>query len=156
MFRNLLENPNRIHPGTLQANARQLFPEVVGKSNLKFFDPYKKHDFDAGEKHVLLGISTYSKYDLQLLDDLDSFSSQWASFGTVSVFDLQECKDFNEVVIHFEIWAFYPHKYSSFTPYPKTEIQPPILGIWNGLEAGLFFNLHTVRMVLTDEGFLEK
>jgi len=79
MFGNLLQ-PSERHPAEVQKEAATLFPEVVKNSKYKLFEKIPD------EKSLVIGISTYSTYDLALLDDLQIYFESWPL--PVYVFDV--------------------------------------------------------------------
>jgi len=137
MFHQLLDNPNRIEPGPLQAAARKQFPDVVRRSHLDFFVA-GQHPRHSG-KFVLIGIAVYSPRELQLLDAVDASYPDWRGIAEVAVFDLMECKDPRDVLEYYLPGPPYRLSSLGFRSVP----QSPIVGIWDGavlsaLETGLY------------------
>ena len=136
MFQELLENPNHIEPGSLQAAARKQFPDVVRRSHLEYFKAGQHPPY--GGKFVLIGVAVYSPKELQLLDAVEAAYPDWRDIAKVAVFDLMECRDPFEVVMHYFLTPPY-------RPHPFVfgfDAQSPIVGIWDGavlsaLESGL-------------------
>jgi hypothetical protein len=151
MFHELLENPNKIEPGHLQASARKLFPDVVRKSHLELFT--RGQSFPQHGKYVLIGVAVYSPKELQLLDAVDAAYSQWRNISQVAVFDLMEYKDRYDLQMHFLSPPMYqpnPRFYFRFIP------ESPVVGLWDGsvltsLETGFY----GAEKLLRNEGFLQ-
>jgi hypothetical protein len=137
MFRELLDNPNRIEPGPLQAAARKQFPDVARKSHLDFLNAGRHPPYSG--KYVLIGIAIYSPNELQLLDAVDAAYPDWRGTAKVGVFDLMECKDPREVLRHY-----FPSPPSRLSPLGFSFVpHSPIVGIWDGavlmaVETGLY------------------
>src|SRR4051812_66411 len=90
-FQSLLE-PGPGHSAfDIQEEATHAFPELVARSRLHLWSPGQ--DSVATGKRLLLGVATYSKLDMQLLDLFNG------SLGTINgsplhidVFDILQCK----------------------------------------------------------------
>jgi hypothetical protein len=134
MFHELLDNPNRIEAGRLQAAARKQFPDVVQRSHLELFKAGQHSPYSG--KYALIGIASYSPRELQLLDAVDAAYPDWRDIAKVAVFDLMECKDPRDVLEHYLL-------YQLTSPSIRFVPQSPIVGIWDGavllaLETGLY------------------
>jgi hypothetical protein len=116
MFHELLDNPNGREPGPLQADARRLFPSVVKTSHLEQRVP--GGPVPCGGKYVILGVATYSRDDLRLLDDLEAAYPQWEKTWKVAVFDVLECKDMAEM--------------RRYLPPFVMVTQTPAVALWDG------------------------
>lgn len=95
MFHELLENANRIEPGPLQASARRQFPGLVRSSHFEKRTPGAS--IPATGRYVIIGIASYSREELQLLDEVNAAFHRWGPTATTAVFDLMECTDAREV-----------------------------------------------------------
>jgi hypothetical protein len=150
MFRELLENPNRIEPGPLQAAARKRFPGVVRRSHLDYFC-MSQHPPYSG-KYILIGVASYSPDELQLLDAVDAAYPAWRGTAKVAVFDLTECKDPRGVLAHYSP----PPPYPPPVPLSFNSVQSPIVGIWDGAaRMALVTGLYDAQKLLRNERFLK-
>src|SRR6266851_3317599 len=95
MFHEILDNPNHREPGLLQSEARRLFPTIVTKSHLEKRAP--GDPVPSRGQYVIIGVATYSRDDLQLLDDVEAAHPKWGQTSRVVVFDLMDCKDMEDV-----------------------------------------------------------
>src|SRR4051812_39390700 len=101
MFHELLDNPNRLEPGPLQAAARKQFPAVVQRSHLGFFKAGQHPPCNG--KYALIGVAVYAPKELELLDAIDDAYPGWRGDAKVAVFDLMDCKDTREVLGHYHL-----------------------------------------------------
>jgi hypothetical protein len=152
MFRELLDNPNRIEPGPLQAAARKQFPDVVRRSHLEFFKVGQHAPYNG--KYALIGIAVYSPKELELLDAIDAAYSDWRGTAKVAVFDLMECKDPRDALEHY--FPPPPYGLGPLLFVPRLVPQSPIVGVWDGavlkaIETGL----HDAQKLLRNEGLLK-
>jgi hypothetical protein len=150
MFRELLDNPNRIEAGPLQAAARKQFPDVVRRSHLDFLAA-DQHPRNSG-KYVLIGVAVYSPKELELLDAVDTAYVDWRDTAKVAVFDLMECKDPRDVLEHY----FAPPPRRLGPHFFRSVPQSPIVGIWDdavfmAIETGLY----DAQKLLRYEGLLK-
>ena len=118
MFHELLDNPNRIEPGPLQAAARKQFPDVVRRSHLDFFMAGQHPQYSG--KFVLMGIAVYSPRELQLLDAVDAAYPDWQGMAKVAVFDLMKCKTPHDVLEHYLLLPPYLLSTTTLTFSPPT------------------------------------
>jgi hypothetical protein len=144
MFHELLDNPNSIEPGPLQAAARKQFPDVVRRSHLDFLKAGQHPPYSG--KLVLIGVAIYSPPELQLLDAVDAAYPDWRGIAKVAVFDLMDCKDPRDVLEHY----IFPPLYRPSPLGPRFVPQSPIVGIWDGavllaLENGLYNTQELLR-----------
>ncbi len=144
MFHELLDNPNRIEPGPLQAAARKNFPDVVKRSHLELIKT-GQYPSNIG-KYVLIGVAVYSPKELQLLDSVDVSYPNWRGNATVAVFDLTECKNKSDVLMYYFPTPTHQSNPCSLEFVP----QSPIVGIWDGavlldLKTGLYNTQELLR-----------
>ncbi len=85
VFRELLDNPSAKHPRELQEDSVTKFPNEVASSNLKLLQPGSVVTDDAV---ILIGVASYSVFDLQLLDKVDQSAHLWSHRFKIYVFDI--------------------------------------------------------------------
>lgn len=150
MFHELLDNPNRIEPGTLQAAARKQFPDVVQRSHLDLFQAGQRPP--DGGRFVLIGIAVYSPRELQLLDAVEAAYPAWRGKARVAVFDLMECTDACDVLRHYFLPPPDPLGPLGFRFVP----QSPTVGIWDAaVLSALKSGLHDTQELLRHERLLK-
>jgi hypothetical protein len=115
MFYELLNNPSGSEPGHLQADARQRFPFIVRKSHLKERIP---GPIPGAGKYVILGIASYSRDELKLLDEVEASHSNWEQDFKIVVFDVMDCKDMVDI--------------TEYAPPFSAVTQTPIISLWEG------------------------
>lgn len=96
MFAQLLDNPGGRHSGTVQSEAAARFPEVVAGSPLRLRNP---QDAMAVANVIILGVASYSRDELKLLDQLVANADRWKDRLTIYVFDVtarRSLKDFDQ------------------------------------------------------------
>jgi hypothetical protein len=90
------------------------FPNVVRQSNL---DLWNLGDFVKSKGiRYLLGVVTWSLYDLRLLDALDEVFSQPSRDEKIDVLNLDLCKSQNEIQFYI--------------PDIGNVLHPPVVGVW--------------------------
>ena len=139
MFHELLDNPKRCEPGPLQSDARRLFPSLLQTSHL---EPRLAGSPVPGTgKYAIIGIATYSRDELALLDEVESAYLQWGKTFKVVVFDLMECKDMEDVKKHVP---------------PFAEVaETPVLALWDsGKPVEMQTGLRMTREGLQKAGLL--
>jgi hypothetical protein len=140
MFHELLANAGRLEPGPLQTAARQQFPSIVKKSHLErrvVGDPVP-----CDGKYIIIGIASYSPHDLRLLDEIDAAYALWKDVAKVSVFDLMECRDMNDV--------------GRFLLNAVDVRQTPVVELWDDGQLVTFqTGLPMTHKVLRNAGFLK-
>ena len=99
-FASLLRFSEDENPAEVQLKAQHAFPKRVAHSSLSLRKPSSRVP-QAG-KHVILGIATYSKPELELLDEVEkSLECDQAIRVKVAVFDVANCgemKDFSRYI----------------------------------------------------------
>ena len=107
------------HPADVQRRASQELPFVLAKSNL--------HLWSLGDSIVsngtrfLIGVATWSLYDLRLLDALDEVLSLGKRAERIDVFNLDSCQTQEEI--------------SAFVANIGKVIATPVVGVWrDGLQ----------------------
>jgi hypothetical protein len=90
MFKELLDNPLKIEPAQLQANARTQFSALVRSSHLEHRKPDDPIPKFSGSKFVIIGIASYAQEELGLIDRVENAHSLWEHQWQVAVFDLME------------------------------------------------------------------
>jgi hypothetical protein len=141
MFHELLNNSktNPREPGPLQSDARRQFPLIVKSSHLEQRLPGSP--IPSNGKYVIIGVATYSRDELRLLDEIEAAYSQWANTAKVLVFDVMECKDMEDM--------------RSYAPPHVVVAQTPVVALWDGGEAiASQTGLRMTREMLKDAGFL--
>jgi hypothetical protein len=113
-FASLLANPGAIPPAVLQKKAERGFGEEVLHSKLHRRDP--SEPIPSGV-YVVIGVATYARSELTLLDEIISCSRSWMDWLRVDVFSVLECKSMRD--------------FDRFLPGTKREVdQTPVLGVW--------------------------
>jgi len=154
MFHELLDNPNKIEPGKLQADARKDFPGAVRGSHLKLFR--KGHCLPHPGKYVLIGVATYSPEELELLDQVNAAHTDWPSSGTVAVFNLLECQNPCQVLEYYGHPPLPPSTGTSGRDSFGQPLQSPVVGIWDGPQfIALVAGLHEAQRLLREQQFLK-
>ena len=103
------------HPAEVQRRASQELPFVLAKSNL--------HLWSLGDAIVsngtrfLIGVATWSSYDLRLLDALDKVLSDGKRTERIDVFNLDSCQTQEEI--------------SAFVANIGKVIEMPVVGVWH-------------------------
>src|SRR6185369_475497 len=110
-FEDLLRLHNRLPPGEQQLLAREQFPAVVASSRMSMWAPGEP--LPASGSRVLIGVATYSLYDLDLLDALDS---QLFGDDAVELFEVSSCSSHEE--------------FDRFIPGIGKVFQTPLVGFW--------------------------
>lgn len=150
MFHELLDNPNRVEPGPLQAAARKQFADVVRRSHLALLEAAQHPPYSG--KFVLIGVAVYSPGELQLLDDLNAAYADWRDIAKVAVFDVMDCKDTSDVIRRYILPP--PHRPNPLGP--RVLPQSPIVGIWDGAVLSAFeTGLYGTQKLLRDERLLK-
>jgi len=142
MFHELLNNSksNPREPGPLQSDARSQFPLIVKNSHLEPRLPGSP--IPASGKYVIIGVATYSRDELRLLDEVEAAFPQWEKTAKVVVFDVMECKDMDEM--------------RQFAPPHVVVAQTPVVALWDqGESVASQTGLRMTREVLKDAGFLK-
>lgn len=94
--------------------AGRQFPAVVAASPFRI---WSLGDPVAPGCRLLIGVATWSGYDMQLLDVLaEALSREPAGKPTIEVFDIQECRRVED--------------FSQYVPGGLPVLQPPIVGLW--------------------------
>jgi hypothetical protein len=139
MFHELLDNPNHREPGSLQSEARRLFPSIVKKSHLE--QRMARSPVPKRGKYVIIGVATYSPDDLRLLDEVEAAYRQWQKKSKIVVFDLMECKDMCDV--------------REYVPPFSEVVQTPVVALWDsGKPIAFQTGLRMTREVLQNAGLL--
>jgi hypothetical protein len=140
MFRELLDNPTRLEPGPLQRDVRHRFPSIIQKSHLEQHVPGSP--IPNSGKYIVIGVASYSRDELRLLDDLDAAYPEWANASRVGVFDVLDCKDMNDMRRHLPIFMMVA--------------QTPVVALWdNGNLVASQTGLRMTHEVLQSAGFLK-
>ena len=141
MFRELLNNPKCIEPGQLQKDARARFPILVQTSHLRERLKDKPLSNASTGQKVILGVATYSRDELELLDNLEQSHLDWESSTEISVFDITECKNSCDL--------------RKYLLQDMTNVQTPVVVIWNdGRMVGTQTGLYMVRESLKKANIL--
>jgi hypothetical protein len=101
-------------PAEAQAESDQLFPLAVRDSNLRLWRP--GDPIPSRGTRLLVGIATWSGYDLRLLDVLDELVAQHRA---------------NKLVIEvFNTAGLLPEELNSYIPGLSSPHHTPFVGVW--------------------------
>jgi len=121
VFRELLDNPSAKHPRELQEDSVKKFPNEVASSNLKLLQP---GSVVTDEAVILIGVASYSVFDLQLLDKVDQSAPLWSHRFKIYVFDIATFNTFDDLrscLFGARFWLTWPdHKH--WPPIQQTPI----------------------------------
>ena len=110
-FEDLLRLNNPSEAVEQQRLAREQFPSVVASSRMSMWSPGEP--FPSKGNRLLIGVATYSRYDMDLLDALDS--QGWE----------------NDVIQLFELSVFSSmDEFEKFIPSLDKVLQTPVIGFW--------------------------
>ncbi len=114
-FSALLQYDCRLPLDVQQQEASEVFPQIVELSNLVLFAP---ENVCVHSSRIVIGVATYSIYDMSLLDRIDVCADTCFSGVSVEVFDIVDTYD----------------KFGGFDHiFPGIEgvYQTPVVGVWN-------------------------
>lgn len=110
-FEDLLRLNNHLPPGEQQRLAREQFPSVAATTHMSMWSPGES--FPTNGNRILIGVATYSLYDLDLLDALDS---QLLGNDAVQLFEVSSCSTMDD--------------FEKFIPGIGKVFQTPVIGFW--------------------------
>jgi len=110
-FRDLQHVKDHLPPGDQQLLRSELLPSVVANTRMSMWSPGES--FPATGARILIGVVTWSLYDLDLLDTLDQSTFD---HDTVHVFDLDSCATQSDI--------------ENYIPGIGKVCQTPVLGYW--------------------------
>ena len=110
-FEDLLKLNTHLPPGEQQRLAIELFPATVATTRMSMWAPGES--FPTEGNRLLIGIATYSHYDLDLLDALDS---QFRGDDTIQLFEVSSCSTMDD--------------FEKFVPGIAKVLQTPVIGFW--------------------------
>lgn len=120
-FAGVAETLDELQASVYQQNryAEEKFPVIVSQSNLLLCQQQNKCYEDSMK--LLIGVATYSRYDMELLDLIDNvLNEQHLLQGHVYVFDITTCKTMECL--------------EQYIPGIGGARQTPVVGVWqNGL-----------------------
>jgi hypothetical protein len=138
MFYELLDNPQAREPGIVQGNAIVQFPGVVRTSHLK--ERVAGQPLPSGDS-LIIGVGSYSRDDLKLLDDLEAAHDKWQGTWHAFVFDLTQCKSMTDI--------------QRYAPPLVVTMQTPIVVLYRqGCPTKTAIGLCPGRQALTEAGIL--
>ena len=111
-FASLLAGPG--HPAVRQRRARDLLPSALAQSNLHLWEPGMPGP-DSGIR-LLIGITTWSIPDLELLDYADEALDRSDGQTQVDVFNVDDCLRTEDL--------------NRYIPEAGRMLQTPFLGVW--------------------------
>ena len=113
-FASLLANPHSIPPAVLQQRAEQRFSQKIPHSRFRLRDP--SEPIPRGV-YVVIGVATYARSELGLLDEICSSCLKWSDWLRVDVFSVLECNSMRD--------------FDNYIPGIKVKVdQTPVLGVW--------------------------
>jgi len=107
--------PGSGNPGLEQAAAREQLPSMLAVSDLRLWSPSMPIS-STGER-VLVGIVSWSVYDLQLLDRLQATMVRGERQAVIDIFDADDCNE--------------PDDFERFVPGIGRAFHTPIVGVWH-------------------------
>ena len=110
-FRDLLDANVHLPPGEQQRLACELFPATVARTRMSMWSPGESLPMKG--MRLLIGVATYSLYDLDLLDALDSSP---LGDDIVQLFEVSSCSTMDD--------------FEKFIPGTGKVLQTPVLGFW--------------------------
>lgn len=115
-FSELFWSRRELPPGDQQACVRRTFSAVVAQSPFHLWSPGMPVTGDG--RRLLLGIASYSEYDMRLLDLLESALDGGAAGETVQVdvFDVLDCTNMTD--------------FEHYIPGIGSVLQTPVVGVW--------------------------
>jgi hypothetical protein len=115
-FFDLFLSHGELLPGEQQRAVEGEFPAVVARTPLRLWTPDSR--IPAGGTRLVIGVATWSGYDMRLLDVLaEALSRRQASdFPVVEVFNTADCRDHRD--------------FARYIPNLGSVLQTPVVGIW--------------------------
>jgi hypothetical protein len=114
-FGDLFWSHREMQPGQQQRFVEAHFPDEVAVSNLRLWQP--GNAVPTTGKRFLIGVATYSVYDMRLLDVVDEFLGQGKSgLFQVDVFSVAQCKSQED--------------FGKYISDLGTVLQTPVVGLW--------------------------
>jgi hypothetical protein len=111
-FSRLLKGPGT--PGEQQAAASELLPSMLAQSKLRYWSP--SMPFSLQGERLLIGVVTWSVYDLKLLDCLQEMFSHAGRTTVIDIFDADGCHTQDD--------------FADYIPGIGRVQQTPAVGIW--------------------------
>jgi hypothetical protein len=111
-------NPSEQRDGSLGLGQQKLderFPAIVSASPLRLWSP--GNPIPATSKRLLIGVATWSAYDMQLLDAVSQALQRSPFDLTIEVFNVADCHS--------------PEAFEEYVPGIGRVLQTPIVGLWS-------------------------
>jgi hypothetical protein len=111
--------------------AEQLFPVLIQQSHLQSWNP---GDPIHGGRRLLVGVATWSLYDLSLLDVLDQVIAEGCSgLDRIDVFDMDQTKQ---------------GAFEHYVPGLGKVVRTPVAGLWeDGILGDKGFGWRAIRLI---------
>jgi hypothetical protein len=137
-FSSLLEGPGT--PGEQQAAAREQLRSMLAQSKLRYWSPSMA--FSLQGERILIGVATWSVFDLNLLDCLQEALSRGSRQTVIDVFDADDCKALDD--------------FEPYIPSIGRVFQSPAVGIWRDGESVLSAWGFAGRQLLKEIGLVHQ
>jgi hypothetical protein len=116
-FTDLFWSHPELGPAGQQDYVEAQLPAVVAQSNLHLWQPGDPVAHQG--KRILLGVATYSIYDMRLLDVLDEEAGRRnGQTPRLDVFSVARCRTHED--------------FARYIPDLGTVLQTPVVGVWEG------------------------
>jgi hypothetical protein len=115
-FYDLFLSHRDLMPGEQQRAVEQEFPAVVARTPLRWWSP--DSGVPARGTRLVIGVATWSGYDMRLLDVIvEALSRRQAGHPVVEVFNTADCRE--------------PSDFDRHIPNLGTVLQTPVVGVWH-------------------------
>jgi hypothetical protein len=102
-------------PGLSQKDLDDRFPSVISASPFRLWSP--GNPISARGKRLLIGVATWSAYDMKLLDAVSQALQRPPSGLTVEVFNVADCSS--------------PEAFDRYVPGIGRVFHTPVVGLWS-------------------------
>jgi hypothetical protein len=115
-FYDLFLSHRNLMPGEQQRAVEQEFPAVVARTGLRWWSP--DSGIPASGTRLVIGVATWSGYDMRLLDIIAEAMSRRQPSGVpvVEVFNTADCRE--------------PRDFARYVPMRRSVSQTPVVGVW--------------------------
>jgi hypothetical protein len=133
-FSELLKPSAELSVVEQQCFARREFPRIVASSHL---DLWKPGDAIASTgRRILMGIASYSRPDLAMLDEIESVLAERASVFQVDIFDILDCSTMTDM--------------QKYVPGIGDVYQTPVVGVWTDAKLSKYASGYPAREMVNE------